>query len=463
MIPSLLSGYPSCASTSIWPLLGFFVIIYGVRWTRNRSKPPLPPRPRKLPLVGNLFDMPSELQWNTYLNWSRELKSDIIHVDAGGTSIVILSSMEAIKDLFERPSRPRLTMLVDLMGRSHRKLFHESLNEGAAKQFYVHERTAAHRLLRQIINDPRNVMKHLRNMAGALILGITYGIDVLPSDDPYIDLVKEAMHGLATASAPGRFMVDAIPALKYVPSWVPGAGFKRKAKQWRKATRDLLNTPESRAQETIIKATAANMYAGGAGTTVAALGTFVLAMLMNPEAQVKAQAELDAVLGHGHLPDFTDEPALPYTSALLKEVLRWRPVTPLGVPHYLSVDDEYQGYRIPAGSVKMYPDPHTFKPERFMLGGKLNPAVMDPETAAFGYGRRICPGKHMAYSSLWITIASILATLDIKKALDKNEKEIEPSHEYFPGLISCPVSFECSLTPRSRQAAENIQATSKAA
>ncbi|KAJ6570585.1 hypothetical protein DFH09DRAFT_873149, partial [Mycena vulgaris] len=65
----------------------------------------------------------------------------------------------------------------------------------------------------------------------------------------------------------------------------------------------------------IIQVTAANMYAAGADTTVAALGTFVLAMLMTPEAQVQAQAKLDTVLGHGHLPDFTDEPALPYTSA----------------------------------------------------------------------------------------------------------------------------------------------------
>jgi hypothetical protein len=36
----------------------------------------------------------------------------------------------------------------------------------------------------------------------------------------------------------------------------------------------------------------------------------------------------------------------------------------------------------------MYPDPHAFKPERFLVDGKLNPAVLDPIAAAFGYGRR---------------------------------------------------------------------------
>jgi cytochrome P450 len=83
-------------------------------------------------------------------------------------------------------------------------------------------------------------------------------------------------------------------------------------------------------RETIIKAVAANMYGAGADTTVSALGTFILGMLVNPDAQRTAQAELDAVVGKGQLPDFTDEPSLPYTTAIVKEALRWKNVTPIG-------------------------------------------------------------------------------------------------------------------------------------
>ncbi|KAJ7469321.1 cytochrome P450 [Mycena galericulata] len=156
--------------------------------------------------------------------------------------------------------------------------------------------------------------------------------------------------------------------------------------------------------------------------------------------------------------------SLPYVAALVKEVLRWRTVTPIGFPHFSTIDDEYRGYRIPAGSIvignvwailhneSMYPDPYAFKPERFLLDGKLNPAVRDPQ-AVFGFGRRICPGRHMAMSSIWISIASILATFDITKAVGNNGEILEPSFQYTSELVSVPLPFKCSIRPRSKDAA----------
>jgi cytochrome P450 len=82
--------------------------------------------------------------------------------------------------------------------------------------------------------------------------------------------------------------------------------------------------------EQVVQATAGTMYTAGTGTTVSALGTFILSMLANPEAQKKAQAEIDAVLGQDRLPDFDDEASLPYVAAVMKESLRWRNVTPIG-------------------------------------------------------------------------------------------------------------------------------------
>jgi hypothetical protein len=59
--------------------------------------------------------------------------------------------------------------------------------------------------------------------------------------------------------------------------------------------------------------------------------TFILAMTLYPEVQRKAQAEIDRVIGNSRLPDYSDQDELPYVDAVLKEVLRWHPVTPLGM------------------------------------------------------------------------------------------------------------------------------------
>jgi cytochrome P450 len=80
------------------------------------------------------------------------------------------------------------------------------------------------------------------------------------------------------------------------------------------------------------------MYIGGADTTVSALSTFILAMLANPTAQKKAQAEIDSLTGGRYLPSFEDEASLPYVSALVKEVIRWENVTPFGM---------FMGFAIP--------------------------------------------------------------------------------------------------------------------
>lgn len=184
-------------------------------------------------------------------------------------------------------------------------------------------------------------------------------------------------------------------------------------------------------RESVIRATAGTMYAAGADTTLSTISTCVLGLIKNPDALRKAQEEIDRVVGSNRLPDFDDEPYLPYISALVREALRWNLVTPLALPHHLSVEDEYRGYRIPAESTiianawailhdeNVYPKPFEFLPDRFMKDGQLNPAIPDPSHVAFGFGRRICPGRYMALSSVWITIASFVAVFNISKEVGR--------------------------------------------
>ena len=83
-----------------------------------------------------------------------------------------------------------------------------------------------------------------------------------------------------------------------------------------------------------------------------------------------------------------------------------------------------------------YPDSETFKPDRFLRDGVLNPDVPSPMNVAFGFGRRICPGRYMARDAVWIAIASILATFEIRKALDEKGNDVEPLDGCVPGVVS---------------------------
>ncbi|KAJ7162657.1 cytochrome P450 [Mycena crocata] len=489
----------------------------------RRSSLPLPPGPRKLPFFGNFFDMPKTFAWEACMEWSRLYNSDIIHLNLAGRSVIVLSSVEATEALLERRSsiysdryvRPS-TMIKELMGwnfsfgvmeygsRAHRRLFNQQFNQGAVRNFRVKQRAAAHSMLRNLLHNPGGWVGHLRQMSGEVIISAAYGLDVLPANDPYIELAEKAARSLIAASSPGLYLVESFPILKYIPEWVPGARFQRVAREGRElahATRDVpfdevkrqiasghaspsLTTDALRAlestttnqfyEERTVKGTAATMYGLGADTTVSSLSTFVLAMLANPQAQRMAQAEIDRVVGRVTLPEFGDEDALPYVGALIKEVLRWRNVTPFGVAHYIPVEDEYRGYRIPAGSTvfgnvwailhdeTIYPDPYAFKPERFLLDGKPNPDVRSPQ-AAFGFGRRICPGRHLATASMWIAVTSILAAFDITKAVDENGQVIEPSYEYVSGLVVNPRPFKCVIKPRGPETVAMVEAAVNAA
>ncbi|KAF8189603.1 cytochrome P450 [Mycena galopus ATCC 62051] len=473
-------------------------LLYGLHLRKNRGKLPLPPGPTKFPLVGiNPFIISPTHPWETYMAWSKKYQTDILHLDLAGTSVIILSSLKAADALFEKRSSiysdgPQFTML-ELMGwvplifgnewRAHRRLFSQRFAT-ASPEHRATQLVARHALLRRLLYTPDKFMQHFRH---EIMISVTYGIDV-GLNDPFVSSVYEAADILSYAGVPGRYL-DSLPILKYVPSWFPGAQFKRDVKAWRKLSQRLADelgiarpsfTPDNLNAlkdseddyytEGTVRATARTTYVAGTDTTVSALGSFIFGMLSNKDAQRKTQAEIDSVTQGKCLPDFTDEEAMPYITAVVKETLSWKNVGPLAIPHFLAVEDEYEGYRIPANSIvigntwailhdeAVYSDPYVFKPERFLGDdGLINPAVPDPQVA-FGYGWRFCPGRQMATASLWITIASILATFEITKALDGNGREIGPSYEFGFGFINAPLPFKCSIRPRSQQSADLIQA-----
>ncbi|KAJ7492718.1 cytochrome P450 [Mycena latifolia] len=395
-----------------------------------------------------------------------------------------------------------------------RKTFHQYFQPRAVPGYHPIQLRATRTLLQQLSKNPTRFAHHIRQHAGNVILRVAYGYEIKPDNDPYVALADEAMKGLTQAANAGSFLVDFLPVLKYVPSWFPGASFKRKAKRWAKSSLELRDSPfealkvsigEGTAipsfaadnlkrlrksetpfpdQEIVIKNCAGIAYLAGSDTTVAVVLTWILAMVLNPDIQAKARAEVDAVVGN-RLPEFVcsahnrsppihavgDRPSLPYVNAMLDETLRWGPVTPLALPHMNVSDDEYKGFYIPSGTTivgnayailhdaKMFPKPHEFIPERFLQQEGKEPPIRS-ETVAFGFGRRICPGRYLALNSAWIAIVSILKVYNIDKALDPDGKYVVPEVDFTMGTVSHPKPYKCSFTIRSPEALELIQSTS---
>ena len=90
-----------------------------------------------------------------------------------------------------------------------------------------------------------------------------------------------------------------------------------------------------------------------------------------------------------------------------------------------------------------YPDPFVFNPERYLdAQGNLRKLdkLEDPSFVAFGLGRRICPGMHLADATMFLYIASILHTFRIEKALDCKGEPMDPIVDY-DGFIRFVVSI----------------------
>jgi cytochrome P450 len=90
--------------------------------------------------------------------------------------------------------------------------------------------------------------------------------------------------------------------------------------------------PPAQSQIGAIKDVTGVAYLAGGDTTMSSLLAFFLAMLVYPEVQTNAQAEIDRVVGKDRLPEFDDQENLPYVQAVVSECLRWLPVTPTGIP-----------------------------------------------------------------------------------------------------------------------------------
>ncbi|KAI9058209.1 cytochrome P450 [Trametes sanguinea] len=507
-------------------ILALILAFVRSRMHRRRTRTqglPLPPGPRPLPLIGNILDLPRIKPWRRYTEWCLQY-GGLVYLHGPGMSLLIVNDAEIAVELLDKHSaetsdRPQLPIL-DLSGqdlnfaffsygerwRRYRRQFWQHFHHAAVSSYRGVQQTGVYRFLGRLLESQAQLTLNIGLSFQGTMLKVVYGLDIVDEHDKRLSIASAALDALVQ-STPGHFAIEVFPFLRYVPAWFPGAGFQHTLAHSKAATlklkyelftaakeiaaragsnpclaTDLLTRAEhdgdsasTAEDETIAQEVCLVAVEGSADTTSWTLEGFFVAMSLYPEVQKKAQEELDSVVGPNRLPDHDDSDSLVYVNALLKECLRWHVVAPVALPHRTTADIELRGYFIPKGTTitvntwrmlhdpEVYDDPEEFRPERFIKDNEMDPAAKHPEAIAFGFGRRICPGRHFALASLFINIASLLHVFDITPPLDENGQPIRVKYEMSHGITSRPEDCRCNIKPRSATAEALIREAQRAA
>jgi len=479
------------------------------------SKIHYPPGPRPYPIIGNLFDIPPGFQEVAFAKLA-EKYGDVMHLSIFGRDFIILSNFEAARDLMDKRSaiysdRPHFVLLIEMIGadrslgllpygdqqRKHTRLVREGLSPNALLSYRRLQEYEVTVLLQEIMTTPDEFRTQVRRFTASILLQLTYGHRVISmADDKYVQLSETALKGIIDSGTPGLMPVDLFPVLKYLPAWFPGMGFKRHANLVREDLEAMRSTLFEMAKENMkpgstflvsslmesysrdgkmseedeldIRGAVATLYGACVDTSTSVIETFILAMLHYPDVYRKAQEEIDHVIGTKRLPELADRDSLPYFEAIMKELYRWHPPLPLGIPHRLMKNDHYQSYHIPKGALVManiwaitqnpdvYDEPQSFRPERYIYGQPL-----DAREMVFGFGRRICPGKAFGDTNAWLATVSIAAAFQISGQLSEKDRNLDYT-AFTTGFVSHPAHFECRITPRSGKIHDLILQTATA-
>lgn len=468
------------------------------------------PGPWALPFIGRVHDVPPERTWLHFYKWAKEF-GPIYRHELFGTTHVWISSEDIAKELLAKQGsifsdRPLINNLpinktggeyLPLLGENdiwvrQRKFGHHLMTTSARNAQHHYPVIETKRLLHKLLSEPSSYRSLLEDHSSRNICRLAWGS---PDAAPTLQRVTMA---LLTVISPAGALPNVLSPLALLPEaispwkkyekeryeeertffleqltkvrkdWVAGAAkpcYMRMFFEWQ----------EKSPVDDLEGAYQVGMMAiAGALTIASPMMSFVLAMVLHPGWLLKVQEEVDRVCGD-RLPEMKDMENLPVLRAVVKEVMRWRPPVPTGIPHASTKDYVYNGYFIPAGSTihamewgitrdpKMYPNADWFIPDRWL--NPAYPSYREPLTiyprleghSQFGYGRRICMGVDIVSHELFLVCGALAWAYNLKKKIGEDGREIVPEDlEYSSLLIAKPDWFEFDLSVRDEKKKEKI-------
>ncbi|XP_074763229.1 cytochrome P450 2J2-like [Athene noctua] len=195
-----------------------------------------------------------------------------------------------------------------------------------------------------------------------------------------------------------------------------------------------------------------DLFLTGTETTATALRWALLYMATYPHIQEKVQLEIKRVMGRCHQPMMADKENMPYTSAVLSQVLWMGNVVPLGVPRMSTSSTTLAGFHLPKGTTLMtsltlimfdknvWETPDTFNPEHFLGNGQYR---RQEAFLPFSAGKRACPGEQLVRTELFIFFTALLQRFTFRAPV--------PAALTFSitlSLTRCPKPFQICALPR---------------
>ncbi|KAF2129630.1 putative cytochrome P450 monooxygenase [Dothidotthia symphoricarpi CBS 119687] len=495
------------------------LLVLKVRTIGCRGKD-FPPGPKTTPVLGNALDFPTSFPHVKFSEWAQTY-GDIFSLKILNRTVVVISSAAAVKHILDSNgahtgNRPRsvlvqrvtngslmaLENMENSVWKHGRHAIHTFLTKDSLKKHLQTQQAEYTQFMHDILEDPQNIFTHICRTTASVMITLLYGSRITSYANSPAETYFRGVKLLNEVTDPGAHPpVDLFWPLQYVPKrW---AYWKRLADTTRGIRDELygslhaqcvraietekttgcylesliLNQEKLRMTRDEVIGMGAVMMDAGAETTASFLQSFILALINNPHVQEKGQAEIDSVVGHNRWPGLDDYENVPYIRAIADEVLRFRTILPIAIPHVNTKELHYNGYCIPENSMifmnsyglyhdpKFYDEPEMFDPERFIkteFGTKEGVDVTGyRNNLAFGAGRRICPGESMARRTITLNTMNLLWAFNFKKDGKSLSSSCIPINANVnllqPGIELAPKPFTCDAKPRSAEKEQLIR------
>uniref|UniRef100_A0A669C2C0 Steroid 21-hydroxylase n=1 Tax=Oreochromis niloticus TaxID=8128 RepID=A0A669C2C0_ORENI len=436
------------------------------------------PGPTSYFLIGNMMELKND-HLPIHLTNLAQRYGSIYRLKCGTTTMVVLNTSEVIREALVKKWSDFAGRPISYTGnivsgggcnislgdytekwRAQRRLVHSSLQRCCKKSLHdVIERQALHllKVLMGYKGHAVDLSEDFTVAASNVITTLAFGIEYDKSSSELQELHRCLNEIVALWGSSWISALDSFPLLRKLPNPVFARLLKEVVRRDKIITRllnnyksqdeknqdvitgsllqglDNQNTGDKLLTDIHVHMATVDLLIGGTETSAAWLDWMVAFLLHRPEVQERVYEELCTVL-EGRYPKYSDRHRLPVLCSLISEVLRLRPVAPLAVPHRAIRDSSIAGYFIPKNTViipnlfgahhdpEVWPDPYSFKPERFLKEGGGSRGSSTRDLIPFGGGARLCLGESVAKMELFLFSAYLLR--DFQLLLPESETSL---------------------------------------